>query len=437
MSMFRRSDLDPYQSKDGMINRGVFPSLSGEKEEKPSIIQDELASESINNLATQLANTEVERKALKTFPTLTYTVGLKLPGLDTKCVICLSEFCPGERIRILPKCNHGFHIQCIDKWQMSHSSYPTFRNCLIESCKKIVGSDVEPTLSGRVVPLEPEVERMDWMGGQEQFLPHAYDDTPLDHFVGGWIITIAVVVAMISVVPIGIGRLRHAMILGSHIATGIVSQNMFPSNPPQLLQDFLGNVHSRKLLLHTPLHQSPDTPVAPKGNGHDSYMGERSSQAHVVMIISVLFCALICALGMNSVIRCAFRCSRRAASSESSNNSATRLANTGIKKKALKTFPTLTYSAGLELPGLDTECVICLSEFCPGKRIRILPKCNHGFHVRCIDKWLMSHSSCPTCRNCLIESCKKIVGSEAAPPLPGRVVPLEPEGLIRTYRGNC
>ncbi|KAF8404415.1 hypothetical protein HHK36_009300 [Tetracentron sinense] len=214
---------------------------------------------------------------------------------------------------------------------------------------------------------------------------------------------------------------------------------MFPSTSPQLLQDFLENVHSRKLLLHTPLYQSRDTPVAPPANSHDLseiYMGERSSEAHVVIILSILFCALICALGMNSIIRCPFRCSTRAAS-ESTNNSATQLANTGVKKKALKTFPTLTYTAGLKIPGLDTECVICLSEFCPGERIRILPKCNHGFHVQCIDKWLMSHSSCPTCRNYLIEACKKIVGSDTEPPFPGHVVPLEPEGLIRTYRGSC
>ena len=98
----------------------------------------------------------------------------------------------------------------------------------------------------------------------------------------------------------------------------------------------------------------------------------------------------------------------------------------------------------MNLPGMDTECVICLSEFVPGERLRFLPKCNHGFHVRCIDKWLKSHSSCPKCRHCMIETCQKIMGcnqtssSESSLPAQDSVVnirPLEPESMVRDYRG--
>ncbi|KAF5189214.1 Ring-h2 finger protein atl78 [Thalictrum thalictroides] len=136
---------------------------------------------------------------------------------------------------------------------------------------------------------------------------------------------------------------------------------------------------SRRLLLHTPLY-STDKAAPPNPGGHtEPYIGDSSFDANIVMILSVLLCALICALGLNSIIRCALRCSSRV-TLDSSDSSSTRLANTGVKRKALKMFPTIIYSADLKLPGLDKECSICLSEFTLSERLRVLPKCNHGFH---------------------------------------------------------
>lgn len=220
------------------------------------------------------------------------------------------------------------------------------------------------------------------------------------------------------------------------------------STTHQLFQGFLGDFYSRRLLLHAPLYQSSNTATPPApGNTASSepYTStDNSFDANVVMVLSVLLCALICSLGLNSIIRCALRCSNLVAS-ESAANPSTQAANTGVKRKALKTFPIVKYSTDLNLPGLDTQCVICLSEFTPGEHVRLLPKCNHGFHVKCIDKWLSSHSSCPTCRHCLIETCKKIAGCSQASTsgptsLPVQeaivsILPLEPEGLISNYRG--
>ncbi|XP_055817810.1 RING-H2 finger protein ATL78-like [Solanum dulcamara] len=179
-----------------------------------------------------------------------------------------------------------------------------------------------------------------------------------------------------------------------------------------LTQEFMENFHySRRLLLAATPQYHPDTTLAPT----DLSQGDTANtfDAHVVMVLSVLLCALICSLGLNSIIRCALRCTSLVSASDSSsiptNLSATKLKNNGIKKKALKMFPIITYTTELKHPGLDSECIICLSEFVAGEKVRVLPKCNHGFHVKCIDKWLNSHSSCPTCRHCLIETCQKIV----------------------------
>lgn len=45
-----------------------------------------------------------------------------------------------------------------------------------------------------------------------------------------------------------------------------------------------------------------------------------------------------------------------------------------------------------------TECAVCLSEFKEEENLRLMPNCEHAFHIPCIDEWLKSHSSCPLCR---------------------------------------
>ncbi|MBA0781207.1 hypothetical protein Gotri_002150 [Gossypium trilobum] len=207
------------------------------------------------------------------------------------------------------------------------------------------------------------------------------------------------------------------------------------STSSQPLQGFLGNFHSRKLLLHyTQSNQSSAPPP---------YTQNSSFDQNVLMVLSVMLLGLIFSLGLNLIIRCVLRCSN-GADSESTDNSSAAIVNIGIETKALKTFPVVNYSAEMNLPGLDSECLICLSEFTAGERLRFLPKCNHGFHVRCIDKWLKSHTSCPKCRHCLLETCQKIMGCnqssslESCVPAQDCVVniqPLEPEGVVRDIRG--
>ncbi|XXG77601.1 hypothetical protein AAC387_Pa08g1723 [Persea americana] len=62
-------------------------------------------------------------------------------------------------------------------------------------------------------------------------------------------------------------------------------------------------------------------------------------------------------------------------------------------------LPMIVFSEGMKLAGTEAECVICLSEFKLGEEINVLPRCHHGFHVKCIDGWWSAlHFSCPTCR---------------------------------------
>ncbi|GLT56758.1 hypothetical protein SLA2020_297770 [Shorea laevis] len=72
----------------------------------------------------------------------------------------------------------------------------------------------------------------------------------------------------------------------------------------------------------------------------------------------------------------------------------------GLDVSVIQTFPVLLYSSVKELRiGKGTlECAVCLSEFEEDESLRLLPKCNHVFHLVCIDLWLSAHVTCPVCR---------------------------------------
>ncbi|PKA61178.1 RING-H2 finger protein ATL3 [Apostasia shenzhenica] len=68
----------------------------------------------------------------------------------------------------------------------------------------------------------------------------------------------------------------------------------------------------------------------------------------------------------------------------------------GLDAAALSSLPITVYRASDFKDGV--ECSVCLCELSDGEKARLLPKCNHGFHLECIDMWFQSHSTCPLCR---------------------------------------
>ncbi|KAL3524058.1 hypothetical protein ACH5RR_016892 [Cinchona calisaya] len=160
-------------------------------------------------------------------------------------------------------------------------------------------------------------------------------------------------------------------------------------------------IHYRphRFLLGTQPHSPPPSNES-KTTTDNGYTNETNFDTNMVIILAALLCALICALGLNTIVRCALRCSRRF-TFESPDETAARLAATGLKKSMLRRIPVAVYGAGSNIPA--TDCPICLGEFEDGEKVRVLPRCHHGFHVTCIDIWLASHSSCPTCRQSLLE----------------------------------
>ncbi|CAA7041026.1 unnamed protein product [Microthlaspi erraticum] len=69
----------------------------------------------------------------------------------------------------------------------------------------------------------------------------------------------------------------------------------------------------------------------------------------------------------------------------------------GLDESLIKSITVYKYRKGDGFVE-SSDCSVCLSEFQEDESLRLLPKCNHAFHVPCIDTWLKSHSNCPLCR---------------------------------------
>lgn len=69
----------------------------------------------------------------------------------------------------------------------------------------------------------------------------------------------------------------------------------------------------------------------------------------------------------------------------------------GLSKEVISNLPLREVEAGVSDVNFSSKCVVCLSEFEVGEKVRTLP-CVHEFHQPCIDQWLEGHRTCPICR---------------------------------------
>ncbi|XP_010414510.1 PREDICTED: putative RING-H2 finger protein ATL49 [Camelina sativa] len=78
-----------------------------------------------------LHDSDVDQSLIDTLPVFQYKsiMGLKISPFD--CPVCLCEFETEDKLRLLPKCSHAFHVGCIDTWLLSHSTCPLCRSNLL------------------------------------------------------------------------------------------------------------------------------------------------------------------------------------------------------------------------------------------------------------------------------------------------------------------
>ncbi|KAJ4836947.1 hypothetical protein Tsubulata_032304 [Turnera subulata] len=80
--------------------------------------------------AARTAARGLDKAVLNSLPLFVYSPETHPDPIE--CAVCLSEFEERETGRVLPKCKHSFHIECIDMWFHSHSTCPLCR-CPVEA----------------------------------------------------------------------------------------------------------------------------------------------------------------------------------------------------------------------------------------------------------------------------------------------------------------
>ncbi|KAG6491846.1 hypothetical protein ZIOFF_046784 [Zingiber officinale] len=114
----------------------LFFSRSDQMNESTTVATVQSSSAASSPNASTSIEASLHPEALSALPVFDYAGTTAAGGEKLECVVCLLEFRDGDKGRLLPRCGHRFHVDCVDIWFQSHSTCPICR------------STVEPKSSG-------------------------------------------------------------------------------------------------------------------------------------------------------------------------------------------------------------------------------------------------------------------------------------------------
>ncbi|CAN7047510.1 hypothetical protein IGI04_025443 [Brassica rapa subsp. trilocularis] len=100
--------------------------LRSETDEEGELGRLERLWQGLFNQSSRLSS-GLNRTAIESLPFFRFSA-LKGSKQGLECSVCLSKFEDVEILRLLPKCKHAFHIECIDEWLEQHATCPLCRN---------------------------------------------------------------------------------------------------------------------------------------------------------------------------------------------------------------------------------------------------------------------------------------------------------------------
>ncbi|CAL9781467.1 unnamed protein product, partial [Musa acuminata subsp. burmannicoides] len=94
----------------------------------------------------------LDAAAVAALPSVVVSAGALKESLE--CAVCICELSEGDAARLLPKCGHAFHLECIDMWFCSNSTCPLCRTSaeLVKPESAVPGAESVPGDSHSVEP---------------------------------------------------------------------------------------------------------------------------------------------------------------------------------------------------------------------------------------------------------------------------------------------
>lgn len=98
-------------------------------------------------------NSGVDRAVVESLPVFRFGA-LRGQKEGLECAVCLGRFEPTEALRLLPKCRHGFHVECVDTWLDAHSTCPLCRSRVDPEDVLLLPEPPKPSTTGPPDPPE-------------------------------------------------------------------------------------------------------------------------------------------------------------------------------------------------------------------------------------------------------------------------------------------
>ncbi|XP_004247233.1 RING-H2 finger protein ATL16-like [Solanum lycopersicum] len=109
----------------------------------------------------------LDELVIREIPTYPYSRNRVGETSFRRCVVCLNEFKEDEMLRLLPKCSHAFHLDCIDIWLQNNASCPLCRSSISGTTAK---HPIDMIIAPNSSPQDPHIPLLRRRRSEEDFV---------------------------------------------------------------------------------------------------------------------------------------------------------------------------------------------------------------------------------------------------------------------------